>query len=242
MDHEVAPAVAAAPPAPKYEDLAELTEHWMLDPAFTETQIREGVEAAKRYQVAAVVVRPSDVDLALNWVKGSPVVLGSVVDWPDGFETTSVKNFAARDLLRRGVKQVDTVMNTGKLVSRQFQYLEMELVQMADACHQSGAVLAVHLASAHLNEELKIVACRICRRAGADFIAGEDADMPLLKEYSKERLRLKGARVAGLDQALALRTAGCERIAAADSGPLLDAWRERLASLATEAQKAPVIS
>ena len=214
-----------------YEDLAGLMEHSLLRPELTETDVARGCDLAKEYRVAAVLVRPSDVDLVVNWMKGSAVALGTVADWPHGSSSTSVKTYAVRDMLRRGAKEVDTVINTGKLVSRQFQYLEMELVQMADACHQAGAVLKVRLQSEFLDHELKIVACRIAKRAGIDYLASSVFDdFALLTEYLRERARLKAlGPVESLDEALRLRAAGCARIASENTAVILDAWKARLA-------------
>ncbi len=228
-----------ATPAPTYEDLARLLEHSLMRPDLTESDVAKGVDLARRYRVASVIVRPSDVDLAANWVKGSGVKLGSVVDWPHGDLTTSVKTYAVRDLLRRGAQEIDCVLNTGKLLSRQFQYLEMELVQMAEACHQAGAILKVTIESQYLNEELRIVACRILRRANADYIATPLAqDLPLLKEYAKERLLLK-AFPGKFEEAQQAREAGCVRLQSDATAAILDAWK---AKLAEAAQAAPVIS
>lgn len=226
------PTETTLTPEPTYADLAGSIEHVLLRPELSETDISQGVDLAKRYGTAAVVVRPSDVDLAANWT-GPALMLGTVADWPYGNSSTAVKTFATRDYLRRGAKSIDTVMNTGKLISRQFQYLEMELVQMAEACHQSGATLGVALETAHLNDELMIVACRICRRAGADFIAAPRLeDCALLKEYSKERLRLKASGgVDSLEQAWQFRNAGCERLQTTSTAAILEAWKAKLAEL-----------
>src|SRR5207302_5932451 len=109
------------------------------------------------YDMAAVLVRPCDIDLAVRWVTSSSVTLGTSIDVPYGYSTSSSKVFAVRDALRRGAKEIDTVMNTGKLISRQFQYLETELLQMADACHSAGDILKVVLESEYLNEEMRFV-------------------------------------------------------------------------------------
>jgi len=224
-----------------YEDLAGLMEHSLLRPELTETEVAQGCDLAKEYGIAAVLVRPSDVDLAINWMKGSAVALGTIVDWPHGSSSTSVKTYAVRDMLRRGAKEIDTVMNTGKLASRQFQYLEMELVQMADACHQAAAVLKVTLQSEFLDRELKILACRIAKRAGIDYLASSPLeDFALLAEYLRGRARFKAAGpVESLDDALRFSDAGCTRIASEHTAAILDAWKTRLAE---ESATTPVIS
>jgi deoxyribose-phosphate aldolase len=212
-------------------DLAGLVEYAVTRSQLSETDVARGCELAKQYSVASVIVRPSDVDLAARWMAGSGVRLGTLADSPHGHSTTAAKTYAARDLLRRGVQEIDTVMNTGKLVSRQFQYLETELLQMADACHQSGALLKVNLESEFLTEELNIIACRIARRAGADYIGTNKLeDVALLLSHSRERLKIKcHAPILDLESALKFRDAGCSRIELTDPIAILEAWKRKLA-------------
>ena len=204
---------------------SQVFEQTLLAPSLSETDVAQGCELARQYALAAVIVRPSDLDLVTNWLRGSSVALGTIIDVPFGHSTTAAKLFAARDALRRGAKEIETVMNTGKLLSRQFQYLETELLQMADSCHASGAILKITLESEHLNEELKIVACRIAKRVGADYLsASTPEDIAALKTRIKVR-----ASVDSLDQALACREAGCERLHSTQPGPILEAWKATLA-------------
>ncbi len=216
-------------PSPTYADLAGLIEYAVTRSELTETDVSRACDLAKQNGAASVIVRASDVDLAARWMTGSGVRLGTLVDSPHGYSTTAAKTYAARDLLRRGVQEIDTVMNTGKLISRQFQYLETELLQMADACHQSAAVLKVNLESEFLTEELNIIACRIARRAGADYIGTNKLeDVAILLSHSRDRLKIKcHAPIADLETALAFRDAGCGRIELAEPVAVLEAWRLR---------------
>jgi deoxyribose-phosphate aldolase len=206
--------------------IAELVELPLLRSNLDEQDIARGCELARQHACAAVIVRPCDLDQAARWAGN--VCLAAHID---GTATTSVKAFAVRDALRRGAREIDTILNTGKLRSRQFQYLEMELTQLAEACHESAARLKVHLESEYLDHELKILACRIGRRAGIDCLATNDAaDLPMLREYARERFQLKfTGEVAALDPLLALREAGCSRVQLADPWPLVAAWQERQA-------------
>ena len=219
-------------PEPISADLAGLIDYALTRSQLSEADVARGCELAKQHGIASVIVRPSDVDLAARWMAGSGVRLGTLADSPHGYSTTAAKTYAARDLLRRGVQEIDTVMNTGKLVSRQFQYLETELLQMADACHQSAALLKVNLESEFLTEELNIIACRIARRAGADYIGTSKLeDVPLLLSHSRDRLKIKcHAPIADLDSALAFQSAGCVRIELTEPVGILEAWRQKLAA------------
>jgi deoxyribose-phosphate aldolase len=216
-----------------------MIDHSLLRPELTEEQAYQGCQVARAYDVATVTVRPSDVDLAVRWMKDSGVPISTVAGFPHGSQTTAVKVYEARDLLRRGAKEIDMVINIGKLVSRQFQFIETELMQMADACHDSGAILKVILENAYLTDELKIVACRIATATGCDFVKTSTgfapsgstiADLRLMRSHSGPNVRIKAAGgVRTLEAALEVYEAGCSRFGATATAAILDDWKARLA-------------
>jgi deoxyribose-phosphate aldolase len=211
-----------------YEDLSKIMELPVLAPEITEEEIHSACDLARLHGLATVTVRPSDIDLAAHWT-GSFIALGAAVDWPHGYSTTAVKQYAVRDALRRGAKEITVTMNTGKLISRQFQYLEMELLQIADACHEAHALLSVNLESGHLSEEHKIVACRISKRAGVDFLATpEPLDIPLLRQHARDRIQLKLRGAPTLESALEGFRAECARIETPNAIEILKAWKTRI--------------
>ena len=130
------------------------------------------------------------------------------------------------------------VLNIGKLRSRAFQYIETELLQMAEACHQQGALLKVIFENAYLTDELKIVACRICNRAGVDFAKTSTgfaptgytvADLRLMRKHLPADIGIKAASgVRTLETALEVYAAGCSRFGATRTASILDAWKARL--------------
>jgi deoxyribose-phosphate aldolase len=229
----------ARPPLTTYEGLAKMIDHSLLRPELTEDQVYEGCRIARDYNVATVTVRPSDVDLAAKWMKDSGVPVSTVAGFPHGSQTTAVKVYEARDLLRRGAKEVDMVINIGKLVSRQFQYIETELMQMAETCHESGAILKVILENAYLTDELKIVACRIATATGCDFVKTSTGfapsgstlpDLRLMRAHAGPNVRIKAAGgVRTLDAALEVYEAGCSRFGATATVKILEDWKARLA-------------
>ena len=221
-----------------YEDLAGRWDHAMVRPELCDDDIAAGCEMAEAYGVACISVRPTDVDLAARLLKGSRVAVGSIVSFPHGDATTAVKIYETRDLLRRGAKEIDMVINIGKLRSRQFQYIESELLQVSNACHDSGALLKVILENAYLTEDLKVIAMKICKRCEADFVktstgfAGSgwtEADLTLMKRVLRDECRIKAAGgVETLDAALEAYGLGADRIGATKTAVILDEWRKRL--------------
>ncbi|MFN7919514.1 MAG: deoxyribose-phosphate aldolase [Bryobacteraceae bacterium] len=220
-------------PLTDYASLASRLELPLLRMELTEDDVHDGCNRAADFSIGAVVVRPSDVDTAVRALRGTDVAVTSVVSFPHGNATTPTKLYEARDLIRRGVKEINAVINTSKLVSRQFAYLETELTQLTAACRPEGVVLKVLLVLPPLNLEYKIVGCRLAKRAEADYLAFAPAtvdDVKFFYERTKWRIKLKaGGNVATLDQALEMYTEGAERIETVAVAEILTAWRKRLA-------------
>src|SRR5262245_27332875 len=135
MDPNTAAAVA---PLTTWEQVAKMIDHSLVRPELTAEQIVEGTELARRYNVASVSVRPADLELVVRLLDGSDVKPGSVAGFPHGSQNTATKLYETRDLLRRGAKEIDMVINYGKLLSREFQHVQTELLQMSEACHKEG--------------------------------------------------------------------------------------------------------
>ena len=226
-----------------------MIEHSLVRPDLTEEQVASGCRLAYDYRVAAAVVKPCDVDIAVRILDGSGVAVASVAGFPHGSSNTATKLYEGRDLLRRGAKEISLVVNFGKMISRQFQYVETEIMQMAESCHQSNAKCKVIFETGFLSGELKIILCKILKRAGADFAetctafgpSGYHAeDAAFLKTYLKGRAEIKASGgIRTLEQALAIHAGGCARFGTTQTEAILDEWKARLKEIATQQAQTP---
>src|SRR5215470_13374475 len=226
-----------------YEAFAALIDHPLVKPELTDEQVVEGLQMAKRYGIACVSVRPCDIDLAVRTLQGGSVKPGAVCGFPHGSQNTATKLYEARDLLRRGAREIDMVIAISKLVSREFQHVQMELLQMSELCHKEGALLKVILENAYLTDELKIIACRCCERAEVDFVKTSTgfgpsgysmSDIQLMRKHLPEEVGIKAAGgIRTVDQVLEVYGAGCTRIGTTGTAAILDEWKARLAPPAT---------
>lgn len=223
-----------ARPAPAtYEELARIFNLPLLQPEWTAARVHEGLESAKRYGLGSATVRPCDIDLAVRTLEGSAVRAGAAAGFPHGWASTAVKLYEVRDLLRRGAREIAMAAAVPKLVSREFPYIQTELLQASEACQKDGATLTVILEVAHLTDEMKIVACRCAERAEVGTVAvygGTIDDVRLVRKQLPEET---GVEVEGdidsLDRLLELHAAGAARFATSAAAKLLDEWKGRLA-------------
>jgi deoxyribose-phosphate aldolase len=225
------PVTEPQPVTETYESLAALVDYHLLDPLLTTEQVANACRLAREYGLRSVVVRPMDLHLVAQWLSGSPVVPAGAVGYPHGTSTTGTKLYEGRDMLRAGARELEFVLNPAAMLSRSFQHVETELMQISQSCHQSGAKLTVICNNHWLTNDLKIIATKICRRVEVDVLSVEhsDADLELLRPLLKDVLTLKQATpVATLDEALAARGAGYRSLGTIHPAAILDAWKVHL--------------
>ncbi len=214
----------------------------------TEEQVYAGCLTARAYAVRGVVVRPSDLDLVKEWVNPEFVRLGSRSSSGPGDSTTAVKQYEIRDMLRRGARDVEAKLNLGKMLSRQFQFVEIEAMQLVKACQEFETTLTLSLEASLLDEERLIILSKIAKRAGVKTLSFTD--------YRAEQVELALKKLAGvadlklmsdgksLEEVLQLSERGVSRFGVRHPAPLLDAWKAHLERLEREklTPSAPVLS
>ena len=223
---------------PGYREIAQMVDHSLLRPQLTRAEVAEGLEIAKRYGVASATMRPCDLDLAVCALAGTGVKPGSVAGFPHGSPSTAAKLFETRDLLDRGAREVDVVIAISRLRSRDFDYVQDELDQLADLCHDHGAILKVIFENAYLTDEFKIAACRCCAQAGVDFVKTSTgfapsgytvADLKLMREHTPPHIGVKAASgLKTLDQVLEVRDLGVTRVGLTSTVAVLEEWKSRV--------------
>ena len=221
-------------------DIAKMIDHSLLNPTYTEEQILEGCAIAVEYDVATICVKQSFVEVAGKALKGSDVLNTTVVGFPHGASLTEVKVFEAERALEQGCMELDMVLDIGKLLGRDFDYVERDIAAIADVTHKAGAILKVIFENAYLNDELIVEACKISERAGADFVktstgyAPSGATIPnlrLMRASVSDRIRVKAAGgIRTLDSALQIRAIGTTRFGCTTTAKMVTEAREREAA------------
>ncbi|MEM2525919.1 MAG: deoxyribose-phosphate aldolase [Candidatus Methanomethylicaceae archaeon] len=204
--------------------IAKMIDHSLLRPELTIDDVIKGCELAKKYNVASVCVKPCDIPIAKEVLKDSDVMISTVVGFPHGSQSTKIKLLETEDVIREGAVEVDIVINIGRLLSKDFSYVEREIREIINLCHQSKVLVKVILENCYLNNELKIFACKICENAGADFVKTSTGfgtggatieDVKLMRNSCSPKVKIKAAGgIRSLDTLIAMYEAGAERFGA----------------------------
>jgi len=153
------------------KQVAQTIDHAVLKPFATDADIVAGCRLGKKYGVASVCVRPSDVALAAGELAGSGVVPSVVVGFPHGAHRPEVKAVEARLAIEDGAKELDMVMNIGKFLSGDYAWVQRDIEGVVcEARKHDGVLVKVILETCWLKPEQIAKACRIAKAAGADYV------------------------------------------------------------------------
>ncbi|KAI1799421.1 deoxyribose-phosphate aldolase [Daldinia bambusicola] len=150
--------------------IAKTIDHSLLHPAMTDKEILAGLEIAKRNRVAAACVKPYSISAARDVLDGSGVLICAVVGFPHGSSTTAIKVLEAEDAVKAGAHEIDMVVNVGKVLGGDWEYVTNEIRAVNDTVLKHGAILKVIFENSFLQDEHIVHLCKICTVLPVAFI------------------------------------------------------------------------
>ena len=220
-------------------DIAKMLDHSTLQPFLTEEDIRKGCELALKYDCASVCARPCDVPILAEMLKGSDVKVCTVIGFPHGSHETAIKVAEAKLALEEGCQELDMVLNIGKMIHGDHDYVKSEIKQIADLAHANNAIVKVILETCYLTDEQKKLACRLSEEAGADFVKTSTGygskgctidDLKLMRSAVSANVRVKGSGgIRDLDTVLSARAVGASRCGVSATAKIMEEAEARYA-------------
>ncbi len=205
--------------------LASYIDHTLLKANATQEEIGKLCEEAKKYKFVSVCVNPAYVSLCSQLLRGSGVKVCTVIGFPLGATTPTVKAIEARDAIANGADEIDMVINVGALKSGNYQLVLDDIKAVREATR--GKILKVILETAYLTKEEKIKACQLSKEAGADFVKTSTGfgpsgatveDIKLMREVVGPTMGVKASGgIRSTKDAADMVAAGATRIGASAS-------------------------
>lgn len=155
-------------PTSECSSVAGIIDHTMLKPNATQEEIGRLCDEAGKYRFASVCINPSYVSLASKLLKGCGVKVCTVIGFPLGSTTPTVKAIEARDAMANGADEIDMVINVGALKSGNDALVLDDIRAVREATR--GKILKVIIETAYLTNDEKTRACKLAKEAGADFV------------------------------------------------------------------------
>ncbi|PJF21087.1 MAG: deoxyribose-phosphate aldolase [Phototrophicales bacterium] len=204
--------------------LAAMIDHTLLKPDATKSHIIKLCDEAKQYGFASVCVNGVYVPLAAQQLKGSAVKVCTVVGFPLGAMSTAAKVQEASIAIEQGAQEIDMVLHIGALKDEDISALSHDIASVVAECQLKGVLSKVILETSMLTDDEKVIACRVSKEAGADFVKTSTgfggggatvADVRLMRQTVGEEMGVKASGgVRTLADARAMIEAGATRIGA----------------------------
>lgn len=198
----------------KYIDLT------LLKADATSSDIINLCELAKQYQVKSVCVNPCYVPLVKEQLLGSDILTCTVIGFPLGANTTSVKVSEAEDALNNGADEIDVVINIGKVKEHNLDYITNELKLLRNL----SVTIKVIIETCYLTDQEIIMMTKLCDDLKINFIktstgfgtgGAKVSDIELMHSNIKGDLKIKASGgIKTNEQALLMIEAGASRIGA----------------------------
>ena len=215
-----------------------MIDHSLLHPRMTDEELEKGCRMAIGYNVATVCIKPYYLRRCAEMLEGSTVKPSTTVGFPHGSHATGIKAAEAERALDDGAEELDMVVNVGKVLSEDWQYVKSDIKAVVDLAHERGKIVKVIFENCYLEDMHKIKLCEICGEVGADFVKtstgyGEGGatihDLKLMIKHCPPHVKVKAAGgIRTLDKLLEVRALGVKRIGASRTADILEECKRRM--------------
>jgi deoxyribose-phosphate aldolase len=251
-----------------YEELSGMIDHALLHPTLTDEELAAGCRLAAAYRVASVCIKPYFVRRAAELLQGTQVLVGCVIGFPHGSNSTEVKRLETELACRDGAVEIDMVINLGKALSGDWHYVQQDIQAVCDEAHRVGAKVKVILETDFLEQggaglsgdELKRKLCQISEAAGADWVktstgygfvkqasgsynyrGATEHDLQLMRSACSPRVQVKASGgVRDLAGLIRVRELGCSRCGTSSTVAMLDEYQRSASSGQPTASAGPL--
>jgi len=205
------------------KELAKMIDSTIVKPIATESEIEKLCREAVQYGFGCVCVNPVYVKLAAMLLKGSDVKVCSTIAFPFGATLPEIKALEAVKAVENGAEELDMVINLGALKSGDYEAVKEDIGAVVDVKRLSKELIVkVIIETAYLTNDEKVIACRLAKEAGADFVKtstgffGKGAtveDVRLMRQTVGKDMGVKAAGgIRTYADAIAMIEAGANRI------------------------------
>ncbi|MFH0989546.1 MAG: deoxyribose-phosphate aldolase [bacterium] len=222
--------------------LARMIDHSLLHPTMTDESILKGCELAKQYDVATVCIKPYAIPLTRSVLENSDVGLCVVVAFPHGNSTTSIKVQETEEALSGGATEIDIVVNIGKVLSDDWDYVTSEIAAINEVVVKRGAALKVIFENDFLEDRHILKLCELCSANEVAFVktstgygfvrqangmysyaGATDHHLKLMRSHCPPSVQVKAAGgIRTLTDLLRVRELGVTRVGATATQEILE--------------------
>lgn len=148
--------------------LSKYIDHTLLKEDASKEAIIKLCKEAIENDFKSVCVNTCNTELCAELLKGSDVIVCNTIGFPLGQTSTASKVFETKDAISKGAKEIDMVINVGRLKDQDYDYVENEIRAIKEACGE--LTLKVIIETCLLTKDEIVKVCELAMNAKADFV------------------------------------------------------------------------
>lgn len=181
-------------------EINKYIDHTNLKAYATRKDIEVLCNEAIQNKFTSVCVNPYYVSLAHELLIRSNVDVCTVIGFPLGQNTISVKEFEAINAVQEGADEIDMVVNIAAIKDGNYSYVKEEIETVRDSI--DGKTLKVIIETCYLTKEEIIKMTEICNETFVNFIktstgfgsaGAKIEDVKLMNEHKMDFLEIKAS-------------------------------------------------
>lgn len=211
-------------------EYSKFIDHTLLKADATDEGIARLCDEAKKYGFASVCVNPGYVGFCAERLKDSDVKVCTVIGFPLGATSTASKVYETKQAVKDGAEEIDMVINVSRLKEGDDAYVLNEIRKIRRAC--KNLVLKVIIETCLLTREEKIRACKLSKKAKADFVktstgfstgGATEEDVRLMRKTVGKKMHVKASGgIRDAETFLKMIEAGADRIGASSGATIVE--------------------
>lgn len=212
--------------------IASMIEHAVLAPDLPLEQVRLACETVRHWKTASICVRPSDVSMASELLKGCKTIVATVIGFPHGTTSTAGKLAEIRQASQDGCRKVEMMLNTARLLSGDLTYVKAEIASCTQQAHLLDMKMQLIFENSFLTPRQIIETCHICQEAGVDFVNSctgftpngvRPEDIRLMRKNCSSKMGVKASGgIRDLDRTLEMIACGASLIGTSATIKIVD--------------------
>lgn len=199
-------------------DIADYIDHALLNPHLTMKELEYGCQCAIQYNFQGICVYPSMVKRIKELVYHHKIKVVTVIGFPTGVHTSSVKLYESQEATENGADELDVVINVGWLKEGKSELVYQEIASIVGETNKTvKAILETNV----LTPSEKKLASQICLDAGVTFLKTSTGwfggatveDVKFLYDITGGKVQIKASGgIRNLEDAVTLINAGATRL------------------------------
>lgn len=205
--------------------IREAIDYTLLKPDTTRQMMDNFLSRARKYDFKRVFVSPDWVSYTRKEMEY--ITIGTTSGFPLGFSTVEAKCFEAEKALKDGANEIDFVVNIGKALDLNFDYIEHEMRTIAGVVDEfrspdNPVNVKSIIEICYLNKKIMKELVEVAVSSGLDYVKTSTGfgpegakleDVKFLVTAARERVNIKASGgIRNLEKTVELIEAGAARI------------------------------